>query len=72
MIPKLGKYYYINYVDKIEPAGSYDGIALCVGKYEYNEAGDKLREALYEFEHPQGGKKVLSLFTAAEIILEAV
>jgi len=72
MIPKLGKYYYINYVDKIEPAGSYNGIARCVGKHEYNKSGDKLNEALYEFEHLQGGKQVLSLFTAAEVILEAV
>ena len=71
IIPKPGKYYYVDYKDQLDSKGSYCGIALCVNKYEYDKGGNKLNEALYEFEHPQNGKNVLSLFTASEILLEA-
>ena len=71
MKPKIGKYYYINYEDKIQPEGSYVGIALCVGKYERDQDGNNLKEIFYEFEHPQDDKLVRNLYTDQEIILEA-
>jgi hypothetical protein len=71
MLPELGKYYYVDYVDNENPGGSYCGIALCIKKYEYDEQGNKLDPILYEFEHPQDGKNVLSLFVDKEIIMEA-
>jgi hypothetical protein len=72
MKPTIGKYYYINYEDKEEPEGSYFGLARCVGKYERNDAGENLKEPMYEFEHPsQNGNLVLSLFLENEIVFEA-
>jgi hypothetical protein len=72
MIPELGKYYYVDYKDNTNPKGSYCGIALCVNKYEYDEAGNKLNPVMYEFKHSQEGKNVLSLFVEKEILLKAV
>lgn len=72
MIPKQGKFYYINYVDNEQPEGSYNGIARFVQAYERDENGRNMKIPLYEFEHPdKDGKMTLSLFTKEEIILEA-
>ena len=72
MIPKSGKYYFINYVDRQDPNGSYDGLARFIRAYERDEDGNNLKIPLYEFEHPdKDGKMTLSLFTKEEIILEA-
>jgi hypothetical protein len=72
MIPKIGKYYYINYEDKEQPKGSFAGLAKCVRRYERNEAGEPVWPILYEFEHQTAkGEWVLSLYYENEVILEA-
>jgi hypothetical protein len=71
MRPSIGKFYYINYEDKENPKGSYFGIARCVATYERNENGEQLVRPLYEFEHPQDDKMVLSLFFDDEVVMEA-
>ena len=71
MTPRIGKFYYINYEDKQMPKGSYFGIAKCVAVYERNEKGENLVRPMYEFEHPQDDKMVLSLFYDDEVIMEA-
>jgi hypothetical protein len=71
MKPTIGKYYYINYVDKQQPEGSYAGIARCVARYERDEWGNNLKEVFYEFEHPQDEQMVRSLYTDNEILMEA-
>jgi hypothetical protein len=70
MIPEKGKFYYINYVDKEEPAGSYFGPGRCVAVFDKDETGNPIKP-LYEFEHPDDkGKLVLSVFYENEIIIE--
>jgi hypothetical protein len=71
MTPTIGKYYYINYQDHIEPEGSYFGIAKCVDKYERNDKGENLEAPMYEFEHPLKDKMVRQLYLAQEVIMEA-
>jgi hypothetical protein len=73
MIPKLGKFYYIDYTDKEAPEGSYFGIARCVKEYQYSESGERLVRPLYEFEHPNNeGEMCLSLYYEDEIVMEAI
>jgi hypothetical protein len=71
MTPSVGKYYFVDYKDNTAPEGSYSGIALCVKKYTHDGSGHVLADPLFEFEHPQNGKLVLSLFLAKEVIMEA-
>lgn len=70
--PIVGKFYYINYEDKEEPDGSYFGIAECVDIFEHDADGELLKDALYEFKHPDAsGKMTLSVFYKDEILMEA-
>jgi hypothetical protein len=72
MIPKVGKFYYIDYEDKDQPEGSFFGIARCVKIYDRDEVGRPIAPALYEFEHNgKDGKMELSLFFASEVVMEA-
>lgn len=72
MIPKLEKYYYIDYVDDDNPDGSYFGIAKCVAINNTDDKGRSIKP-LYEFLHTnKDGKMTLSLFYENEIVLDAL
>lgn len=72
MKPTIGKYYYIDYIDKEQPEANYMGLARCVGKYERDEEGRDIFPVLYEFEHPdKNGELTLSLFYEKEILIPA-
>ena len=69
--PKVGKFYYIDYEDKDEAAGSYFGIAECIKVYDRDETGKPIEPPLYEFIHPQAnGEMVRALYYASEITTE--
>jgi len=71
MIPKIGRFYYINYEDKAEPEGSYFGIARCVAVFD-KDTEERPIKPLYEFEHPDPkGNMVLSVYYAEEVMMEA-
>lgn len=71
MIPKVEKYYYVDYTDHDNPDGSYFGIAKCVTIHNTDDKGRKIKP-LYEFLHPnKDGKMTLSLFYENEVVLDA-
>lgn len=71
MIPKIEKYYYIDYQDKTDPNGSFFGLGKCVRIFNHDENGKPIRP-LYEFQHQsKDGKMTLSVFYAEEIVMDA-
>lgn len=71
MIPKLEKYYYIDYQDKIDPEGSFFGLAKCVRIFTHDENGKPIRP-LYEFKHEdKEGRVTLSVFYEEEVMMDA-
>ena len=78
VIPVPGKFYYVDYVDKDVPDGSYSGIAECLKVHTKGHDGKPIEPVMYEFAHPdlQQKKKgknrmIRSLFFANEVIMEA-
>jgi hypothetical protein len=71
--PNVGKFYYINYIDREFPEASYFGIAKCMRICDKDETtGEEVYPPLFEFAHPdKDGKMWLSLFYANEIVMEA-
>lgn len=69
--PKVGKFYYIDYEDKDDAAGSYFGIAECINVFDRDENLRPIEPPLYEFVHPKAdGELVRSLFYASEVTTE--
>jgi hypothetical protein len=72
MIPKVGDFYYIDYVDHDQPEGSFFGIGKCVKIYDKAKDGKPVDPPLYEFEHHNSeGALCLSLFYEKEIMFKA-
>jgi len=76
--PVVGKFYYIDYVDKEIATGSFEGIAECVKIHTENAAGKPINPPMYEFVHmdplykSRGKQRMIrSLFLEEEIIMEA-
>lgn len=73
MIPKLGKFYYIDYTDEEQPEGSFFGIARCIKIHDKDAVGFPVDPVLYEFEHQdKDGEMLQSLFYESEVVLEAI
>jgi hypothetical protein len=68
--PKPGMFYFIDYIDPVQPKGSYFGIAKCINVCDSDEEGERIIPPLYEFIHPTAdGEMVSSLFYAAEVVM---